>query len=69
MVNNPKLFWGFLGLYTMLFLAPVLAQNSFTDPLPKDPKIRIGQLENGLTFIIRENKMPEKKVDLGGPFL
>lgn len=64
MVNNPKLFWGFLGLYTMLFLAPVLAQNSFTDPLPKDPKIRIGQLENGLTFIIRENKMPEKKVEL-----
>jgi len=38
------------------------------DPLsaeyPVDPKIKIGQLENGLRYYIRENKKPEKRAEL-----
>jgi zinc protease len=32
--------------------------------LPLDPKVKIGKLANGLTYYIRENKKPEKKVEL-----
>ena len=32
--------------------------------LPVDPKVKIGKLKNGLTYYIRENKKPEKKVEL-----
>src|SRR6187431_1818073 len=41
-----------------------LAQLNLTDTLPVDPKIRIGKLENGLTYYIRQNKKPEQKVEL-----
>lgn len=32
--------------------------------LPNDPDVRIGKLDNGLTYYIRKNDKPEKKVDL-----
>lgn len=32
--------------------------------IPTDPDVRIGKLENGLTYYIRKNAKPEKKVDL-----
>ena len=32
--------------------------------LPNDPDVRIGKLENGLTYYIRQNDKPEEKVDL-----
>jgi len=32
--------------------------------IPNDPDVRIGKLENGLTYYIRKNAKPEKKVDL-----
>lgn len=32
--------------------------------LPVDPQIRIGQLENGLTYYIRENSEPENRAEL-----
>ena len=41
-----------------------LAQLNPSDKLPVDPKIRIGKLENGLTYYIRQNKKPEQKVEL-----
>ncbi len=34
------------------------------DAMPVDPKVKIGKLDNGLTYIIRENKKPEQKVEL-----
>jgi len=34
------------------------------DPLPLDPQVRIGKLENGLTYYIRKNGKPEKRVEL-----
>ncbi len=40
------------------------AQVNLTDKIPVDPKVKIGKLENGLTYYIRENKKPEQKVEL-----
>ena len=40
------------------------AQQSSTDKLPMDPKVRQGKLDNGLTYYIREHKKHEKKVEL-----
>ncbi|MBM3443329.1 MAG: insulinase family protein [Bacteroidetes bacterium] len=33
-------------------------------PLPMDPRLLHGRLDNGLTYYIRENQKPEKKVEL-----
>lgn len=40
------------------------AQVNLSDPLPLDPKVKTGKLENGLTYYIRQNKKPEQKVEL-----
>ena len=32
-------------------------------PIPVDPNVRIGKLENGLTYYIRHNALPEKQAD------
>lgn len=58
----------------LTFLLPLLllpftgiqAQNrpSPDDPLPIDPRVRTGTLENGLTYFIRENGRPENRAEL-----
>ena len=40
------------------------AQFKMTAPLPVDPNVKMGKLPNGLTYYIRKNTMPEKKVEL-----
>jgi zinc protease len=40
------------------------AQNNLTDPLPVSPELKVGKLSNGLTYYIRKNSRPEKKVEL-----
>ena len=40
------------------------AQIKLTDPIPVDPNVKIGRLPNGLTYYIRKNTRPEKKVEL-----
>ena len=32
-----------------------------TPPIPTDPNVRIGKLDNGLTYYIRHNELPGKK--------
>lgn len=56
-----KRFFVFLLLLSNLSL---LAQVNLTDKIPIDPKVKIGKLDNGLTYYIRENKKPEQKVEL-----
>ncbi|MDN5213602.1 insulinase family protein [Fulvivirgaceae bacterium BMA12] len=34
-----------------------------TDEIPVDPDVRVGKLENGLTYYIRKNSKPEKKIE------
>lgn len=40
------------------------AQSPLTETLPVDPAVRIGKLDNGMTYYIRQNKKPEQKVEL-----
>ena len=49
-----------------LFLVNITwAQNTNLDkPIPVDPKVKIGKLENGLTYYIRKNSTPENRVEL-----
>jgi zinc protease len=55
-----------LGLFLLLLLtgAGSIAQFNLAQPLPTDPNVRIGKLANGLTYYIRKNTTPEKKVEL-----
>lgn len=49
-----------------LFILPfqLLSQVNLSEPLPLDPRVKTGKLENGLTYYIRQNKRPEQKVEL-----
>ncbi len=45
----------------------VSGQNSgidLTTPLSTDPNVKIGRLDNGLVYYIRQNKKPEKRIEL-----
>ena len=53
--------------FSILFLLctlPDFSQSGPNDALPLDPALKKGVLPNGLTYYIRENKRPEKKVEL-----
>lgn len=55
--------------WILLLIATVSVEVSWAqiDPaakLPLDPKVKIGKLENGLTYYIRQNKKPDNKVEL-----
>jgi zinc protease len=50
-----------LLIYLLLVSCTVIAQQSTS--LPIDPEVRIGKLENGLTYYIRQNKTPENRAD------
>ncbi len=55
----------FLCLSALLLI--VVISWSQIDPsqrIPVDPKVRIGKLSNGLTYYIRQNSLPEKRVEL-----
>ena len=61
MSNKKRLVIGML----LLFSGSVsFAQVNLSETIPADPKIKIGKLDNGLTYYIRQNKKPEKKVEL-----
>jgi len=54
-----------IGFILLLFLfGSVAAQSKLTDKLPVDPNVKIGKLANGLTYYIRKNNRPEKKIEL-----
>ena len=44
----------------LLGIAAMAQQNP---PQPVDPNVRKGTLENGLTYYIRQNKLPENRAD------
>ena len=52
------------GLLTVLFLCCTTVMSAQqAQPLPIDPNVRIGTLENGLTYYIRHNNLPEGQAD------
>lgn len=54
------------GLLLMLLFGILSSygQLKLTDPIPVSPDIKKGTLANGLTYYIRKNSKPEKKVEL-----
>ena len=53
-----------IGCLLWVFAALRLAaQQSEIQPLPIDPKVRYGQLSNGLTYYIRHNAQPKDRAD------
>src|SRR5580698_9314579 len=48
----------------ILLTQTLFSQINLNDKLPIDPNIKIGKLSNGLTYYIRKNAKPEKKVQL-----
>ena len=54
-----------LSLVAFLFITVIsFGQYKLTDAIPVDPNVKIGKLPNGLTYYIRKNVKPEKKVEL-----
>jgi zinc protease len=51
-------------LMTVLVTQLAYSQNKLTEKIPVDPAVKIGKLANGLTYYIRKNTRPEKKVEL-----
>ncbi len=44
--------------------AQTIAQINLASPVSLDPNVKMGKLSNGLTYYIRKNAKPEKKVEL-----
>jgi zinc protease len=53
-----------LLFFVVILSANLFAQVDLNAPLPADTKVRVGKLPNGLTYYIRKNAKPEKKVEL-----
>lgn len=55
-----------LLLLVVVFALPftTFGQNNLNDKIPFDPQVKTGKLKNGLTYYIRSNSKPEKKVEL-----
>ena len=53
-----------LGLLVGLLAAPALAQPALDTPLPFDPSVRQGTLDNGLRYYVRHNTEPEGRAEL-----
>lgn len=47
-----------------LFGISANAQLNLDEKLPFDPKVKVGKLDNGLTYYVRQNKKPEQHVEL-----
>lgn len=52
-----------ISLFFVLFTVSLLAVD-LSAPVPMDPDLRYGKLENGFTYYIKANRMPEKRAEL-----
>lgn len=57
-------FQSILFLLLFYFAVAAQAQVNLGDAVPIDPNVKIGKLSNGLTYYIRKNNKPERKVEL-----
>lgn len=57
-----KLLLSAIFLLTGIVLFAQAPSFNSNDPLPIDPKVKIGKLDNGLTYYIRANQKPENRV-------
>ena len=49
------LFW----LIALIVSVSSIYAQSATEQLPRDPEVRVGVLENGMTYFIRHNEKPK----------
>ena len=62
--NTPHFMRNFILLYLfMLVSATISAQTAFRgeEPLPLEPALRLGKLDNGLTYYIRQHKVRDNR--------
>ena len=60
-----KFFISIIFLWMLAGMLPVLAQNvNLETPIAVDPNVKIGKLDNGMTYYIRKNIKPENRVEL-----
>ncbi|MDL2313286.1 insulinase family protein, partial [Bacteroidales bacterium OttesenSCG-928-B11] len=57
-----KLFVGILSVCFML-CGFVLSAQDLSAPINPDPNVKIGKLENGMTYYLRANKKPENRIE------
>ena len=54
-----------LLLFVILSIGAAFSQGlALSDKLPNDPKVIVGKLDNGLTYYIRQNSIPENRAEL-----
>ncbi len=53
-----------LWIILLSFLTPALPAQQMSETIPLDPKVRLGKLDNGIRYYIRQNAKPEKRVEL-----
>jgi zinc protease len=50
-------------ILSLAFLASTFVATFAANPIPTDPAVRIGRLDNGLTYYIRQNETPKNSAD------
>ena len=67
-LNHSKIFimekhlkFAFTMLLSMVVMMAFAQKPDLKTPLPMDPKVIVGKLDNGLTYYIRENQKPENR--------
>ena len=64
-MRSLKLYLGLIAL-ALTFIVPAqeldLKSPDLSEEIPVDSKIRVGKLDNGLTYFIRKNEKPEERV-------
>src|SRR3982751_5770907 len=61
---KPNLLRCFYAFLALLLTVQGFSQFKLDQPLPLDPNVKMGKLPNGLTYYIRKNSKPEKKIEL-----
>ena len=53
----------FVAAWALVCSSVMVAQEMQMPPIPVDPAVRIGKLDNGLTYYIRHNNWPEQRAE------
>jgi hypothetical protein len=61
-IQNMKLKRIFIAVALLVMSATALMAQELP-PIPKDENVRVGKLDNGLTYYIRNNNWPENKAN------
>ena len=62
-MKNFKLLF-ILALWGFVFTVCSAQIQNIDKPIPADPNIKIGKLDNGITYYIKVNKKPEQRIEL-----